>query len=406
MSNRLTLYFEPLDVLQFRDYRPFDAGYNVLGQSMFPLPGVFLGCVRAALFRDQNADFSKGKDFGVTEPWARDLLGSADRVGSLQLRGPLVARRDRDDKTLHPYFPMPVDLVPLEDKERSDRPHYCVLQSVRPGPEGPHFYHRRAGESYAMDRQDSPALPWSRHELGKPRGGTLFLTAQGANKYRRASLAPEAEPFALEPDDAVEDDKLLKTEDRYGVTRDPDSLTVEPQRFYLQRPYRLARDHGFAVEVELPAIPGAVEEAIRRLDGTIVQLGGRGHRARVEVLDGGLIPAHLTQPAGPARKHWFLTPAPLQTGLDAWPAGMTVVAERVQAIGGFDQANRRPRPLLRALPAGSVVHLEAAAHLHEVQAKLCGFSSGASPPNDYELERLQHAGFAMALPIGAERGES
>lgn len=422
MSDRLTLFFEPLDVLQFRDYRPFDAGYNVLGQSVFPLPGVFLGCVRAALFRDARADFRKKPDFGIDDPEIKALLGGSERVGTLQLRGPLVARRDKDG-TLHPYFPMPSDLVEIKDEKPGNDPRakrrepsrYTVLapRSVEQ-PDGPRFYHGRPGQEGGAEPCMEPiasVLPWTHHELGKAKDGSSFLTLEGAREYARG----RAEPFALEPEQAVKQDKALAVkqdkiliiEDRYGISRSPDSLTVEPQRFYLQRPYRLARDHGFAVEVRLPDGDQA-KEAIRKLDDRTVQLGGRGHRARVKVHDQALVPEELTASTGPARKLWFLTPAPLRPGLPSWPAGMAVVTERVQAIGGFDQANRRPRPLFRALPAGTVVHVQGKS-IHDVETALCGFSRDRSPDIeselDRELERLQHAGFAMALPVGAGEGE-
>ncbi|MCU0688057.1 MAG: hypothetical protein MUF34_38415, partial [Polyangiaceae bacterium] len=161
----------------------------------------------------------------------------------------------------------------------------------------------------------------------------------------------------------------------------------------------------FAVEVHLPANADA-RKAIDRLHGRVVQLGGRGHHARVEVLERRLMPTELDGAAGPARKLWFLTPAPLRPGLGAWPEGVTVVADRLLPVGGFDQANRRPRPLLRALPAGSVVYLEPTRHPHDVRAELCGFSDGAPADIKDELERLRQAGFGMALPIGAEGGES
>lgn len=406
MSARMTLFFEPLDVLQFRDYRPFDAGYNVLGQSVFPLPGVFLGCVRGALFRALGANFRSPDDhFGVTEEWAKTLLGSRHEAGTLQLHGPLVARREGNE--IHPYFPVPADLVAVK---HGDDTRYTVLGS-RPGTteDAPRFYHRRPGRAH-VEHTPAVALPWTSRELAKSRGDALFLTEQGARHYLDIGLPNSDSCFEIEPGHAVKQDALLVTENRFGVTRNPDTLTVEPQRFYLQRPYRLARDHGFAVEVMRPG-HGDAAAAIGELDGRIVQLGGRGHRARVTVIHKALVPAALRPGQGTTSKLWFVTPAPLQPGLDSWPAGMRVVTERVQAIGGFDQAHRRPRPLLRALPAGTVVHIDNKT-IEAVQADLCGFvpdaSADASPDSGLasELKRLRHAGFAMALSTGAEKGAS
>ena len=92
MSSVWTLLFEPLDVLHFREPRPWDAGSHVLARSSCPSPGSFRGALRSALFTRLDADFgSRDAYFGIEAKWARQILGGKTEWGSLAIRGPFLA---------------------------------------------------------------------------------------------------------------------------------------------------------------------------------------------------------------------------------------------------------------------------------------------------------------------------
>jgi CRISPR/Cas system CMR-associated protein Cmr3 (group 5 of RAMP superfamily) len=385
MADRLTLFFEPLDVLLFRDYRPFDAGLAVLGQSRLPLPTVFLGCVRGALFRQLGADFdNRDAHYGIREGWERTLLGSRTMRGTLGLRGPLLAFRDGDG--VHPLFEPPRDLAVIHDGG-AQREHIltcCIGQrmSRRGLDETSRPLALRLGAGRAEPASDT--LPWWTNEPKKDRPG--LLTVAGARRYLngsdgaslellryRAGGAP-LDPAMLRQIHTVDQNAIIDAENRFGITQAPETRVAEEHMFYLARPYRLAPGAGFAVEVDLAASCAAtagqegfpvdgVKQLLKQLDGQAVPLGGRGHRAQVHVHEGaieGLAP-DLEQAPG-AKKIWLLTPAIVNENVSkqgAWPGGMVgCVAERTMAVGGFDMAQGAPRALQRALPAGSVLYLD------------------------------------------------
>jgi CRISPR-associated protein Cmr3 len=386
VASRLTLFFEPLDVLQFRDHRPFDAGYNVLAESTFPMPSVFLGCVRTALFRRAGANFHE-LDFGTKlAPWARELLGGAQASGTLSLRGPLLAQWK--DDAVEPLFPAPRDLVKGKDKGKDER---GMLAPWSPSaPDGDDLAPQRLHwTGQALERIER-ALPWFADDVEKG-GGDLLLRPEGAR--RTLNAVSGAVTFA--PGETLEKGAVLKVETRVGIARDPDTLTASDRMFYITQPFRLAPGYGFAVDAEAPSREG--EDALRALHGTVVPLGGKAHRTRVRVVDGPLLPVDLTVegPDSPANaKVWLVTPLVLADTLTAWPEGVrSWVTDRAVPVGGFNLAQRAPKPLRRALPAGTVLHVAGIAVV-EALARLAG--------PGWEADR--RAGYGAALVKVFEEG--
>lgn len=369
MTPRATLFFEPLDVLQFRDHRPFDAGYHVAAGSVFPMPSVFLGCLRTALLRDQDARFGE-EDFGLTAPWARELLGTSRESGTLTLRGPLLARRT--DRDVEPLFPLPRDIAKVrasDDKQRVE-----ILVSRRPSARRLHWPDTapRGGDVlWSGDRVDKADL-------------SLLLTRVGAAHYLAGSPGT---PLDLEDRTrAIPTSEVYEREHRVGIVRDNERLTADDRMFYVTRPFRFAARAGFAVDVELPG--GPADEAIRALDGCVVSLGGKAHGARIRCIDGPIIPDELAADRAPAagtRKLWLITP--LVLGVAEWPAGIACTAsDRTVQVGGFDLARRAPKPLRQALPAGTVLTINDLAPADALAAL------GA---RDWENDR--RAGYGVAL---------
>lgn len=347
MTSRATLFFEPLDVLQFRDHRPFDAGYHVTAGSVFPMPSVFLGCLRTALLREQDARFGED-DFGLTAPWARDLLGTSRTPGTLTLRGPLLARWS--DRGVEPLFPMPRDIAEVRfprPDQPADASHPAsrlqVLGSRKPAARRLHWPSEDLCEGDVL---------WTGDRVEKADLSRL-MTRAGADHYLAAS--PDT---PLDLDDwtrAIATSEIYIHEQRVGIVRNNDRLTADDRMLYVTRPFRLADDAGFAVDVELPG--GLADDAIRELDRRVVPLGGKAHHARIHCSDGPLIPDDLSAdnaPAAGTRKLWLITP--LVLGVGAWPSGVACTAsDRTVAVGGFDMARRAPKPLRQALPAGTVL---------------------------------------------------
>ncbi len=330
--SHLTLFFEPLDVLQFRDHRPFDAGLNVRAHSVFPSPSVFLGCLRTALFRQCGANFHiPDPYFGIIEGWAKEALGSRTVAGSLTLRGPLLASWDGEH--VRPYFPLPLDLATLSE----DR--HQVLCPFRPT-----TLRFVGGQMQKVEGN----LPWTGQIVEKKHPIALWLNQEGARIYLDAGSAPL---ILAQPAQAVPQESLFVREDRIGIARDGTTLTVDEGMFYVSSTFRLARGCGFAVDVWV-AGQKALHAALQKLDGQVVPLGGKAHRARVRLCQGDLgLPSTASKGK---RKVWLLTPAVLDLGTHP-PA--CLATNRALPLGGYDLAARAPRPLRRALPPGTIIYL-------------------------------------------------
>ena len=90
---------EPLDVLLFRDGKPFSAGADHLARSVFPpFPSTFAGFIRSRLYLDAGKNWKRaGKMFGN--------LGGPHDYGDFRLRGAFLRMQGVD------YVPTPGDCV-------------------------------------------------------------------------------------------------------------------------------------------------------------------------------------------------------------------------------------------------------------------------------------------------------
>lgn len=360
-TERWTLLLEPLGVLMFRDHRPFDAGQHVLARSQYPMPSVFRGAIRTALFHTAGADFRRAK-FGLDDQ-LHAILGSSEEAEAFELSGPLLAVLDASGEPA-PLFPWPADLfmpkntphqMLLRPHERSG-PHAST--SLRLGP--PTAEHARSLECLDV------ALPWLDQSVGKPASGTRWLTSAGAELYVKA----ERQKLELKAGSHwIDQGHLMDFEERVGIaraTRDTDRLVAAESMLYILQTWRLAEGVRFAVEVDLGALEGAAldqaKELLHQIDGTLLRLGGRSQHARIKLVEHSLVPDFmLREPSeGQPHKLWVWTPALFD------PAALAAsnqrlrgaLAERVR-VGGYDMATGRPRPLLSGLAKGAVLWFDA-----------------------------------------------
>lgn len=372
----VTLFFEPLDVLVFRDHRPFMAGQHFLARGVYPLPSVFFGAVRAALFERVGVRFIGARSDPFTQLTAqeRKVLGDADAPGCLELAGPLLARRNGPAGRLEVYLPWPRDLDTGTSSLATHRSGPLVLDAfpVSPSPRRTALRWRPVEEGRSsMSTLDHP-LPASDRPAGKPTKTRYLLTASGAEKYARAS-AEGLSSFTLTTAsaDICDERDLLIKERRTGIARSRaddgiDPLTVDESMLFTVETWRLAERVGFAVDISLSATAQEhaqwLHEQIAGLQHATVRLGGKGHLARIHVIDRPLL-ADLDARLPPARtpgtyKAWNLTPSLLDPAIAA-PRPAMVLGDTIR-LGGVNlratrDRPRGPRPLIGALGPGSVV---------------------------------------------------
>ncbi len=337
--NRATLFFEPLDVLHFRDHRPFDAGLHTHARGVFPMPSVLLGCLRTALLTRAGARFDRD-DFGLQASWARALLGKKTEPGTLTLRGPFLAKRD-SNHSIEVFLPRPYELrpgrqqLPMQLEPRARRYHGAKATPVT----------GRVPWSPREARENECA----KYEPKAKSDSALYLHVDHARQYLEGRAPEGGTPACF-----VRECAFFVREPRVGIVRSEQRLTADDHLLYSTEPFRFAERTGLAVEVELPDEDEA-RAALKALDRAIVPLGGKGHCARLHYYAQPLLPpAPALRP--PSYKLWLVTPLILGPG--PWPEQVTCVAsERPVPVGGFDLAKRAPKPLRHALPAGTVLRV-------------------------------------------------
>lgn len=382
---RATLFFEPLDVLHFRDHRPFDAGLHTHARNMFPLPSVFLGCLRTALLTRMGARFEDER-FGLPDGWAHDLLGSKTASGSLSLRGPFLARLQAktpdEPADVEGFLPLPLDLRSPQKNGPDLEIQHALCASVR-------RYHG------AKAQQVRGPVPWGSEPRTNNEPRENCKTSKTSPKAELLSLAGAGaylEGVVPAREHRCASSCLYQREPRVGIVRSDEHLTADDHLLYATEPFRFAERAGLAVEVKLPADPES-RAALAGLHHAIVPLGGKGHRARLHYVEKGLLPSARTErPA--SYKLWLVTPLVLSPVLLSWPAEVTCAAgERTVPVGGFDLAKRAPKPLRQALPAGTVLRVQGLSPDEALQRL-----AGADDPSlNSQWLHDQRAGFGVAL---------
>lgn len=319
---------EPLDTLFFRNGKPFTKGEDYWSESIFPpYPSVFYGALRTAYFAEKLGNF--------------DLAGTEqDPTLSLKIRGIFLKAWNNY------YFPLPLDLV----KEKDNRENYV----------------------FPLQLQDAPCLS----NCCVPK--TLCAPDQVVETISDGLIDRETLREYLENDT----DKFFYASLKDFITHEPkigialnEKHIADDQKLYraamlrLSLPWERGRENlqcSFVIDCEGIDLP----------ECGFLKLGGEGKATRYirvrEENETSLIPSC---PVLDNRlfKLYLLTPTILSNGwLPNWidPNNLigiyqglkvkllTAALGKYISIGGFDIKNGKPKPMVRAVPAGSVYYFE------------------------------------------------
>lgn len=324
------LFLRPLDVLLFRDARPFTAGEQFLAEGEWmPSPLTVQGALRTVVFL-QNP------------PNLKEEIGDADTYGRFRMVGPFLAK-EGGAATATEYFPVPADVAMVGGSPQ-------ILRVVDPQAHG-------VRTSAPCGLQAGVATTFSAAHVEPYPGG--WFDGEALVRYLGGRL--DGEPLR------EEDRPPAVSETRTGLRLGESSRTAEPGQIYTIRFWRLRPGFGFTVDAECDLLPG---------EG-LLRLGRKGRMAAYRTLDarkwsGGMEKVLSAIQDTGRLKLYLATPAvfdkgwlPSFVGPDGkgeidLPGGCLQVSlrgaavPRHQPIGGWDLAGRKPRPLHRAVPAGSV----------------------------------------------------
>jgi len=372
MAESKWLWIEPLDVLFFRDSKPFTAGESFQAKSAFPpTPYPFVGAIRSRVLADVlpmiRSNLGAYQEHITKKANHRELneiiavLGDVESYGKLEFRGPFLARREQDGRC-ELFFPAPFDLF---EKQR--------LSPLSKVPDGVRF-----NSSHGDGEENVLRVLWSRESLGSELKD-VFLSSQGVQRYLRGEMPREDEC----------DTEFFQRELRVGIALEPGRRTAKEGMFYMPEMIRLADKTGFVLEVAGLSFANTSVNYNFPHEG-LLQLGGESRGAYYQTLKEGN-PLNELEKLGAALeeqikrtkcfKLYLASPAIFKNGwlpdfiTDRARLEGTIDGLRVQLvaaavgkslpIGGWDLANKRPKVMYKAVPPGSVYFFK----LKEGQAK-------------------------------------
>ena len=332
----MRLFLAPEDVWLFRDGRPFDAGSSHRARSLFPpYPSVLQGVIRShhLIVKDINLNDRSKR----TKQIIIDTVGTADTYGSLEMRGPFIAKY-RDGK-LTRFLPRPADWFPVKGDESKIHALSPLPRSgmVTSGTDG-------AGKYFLPQLIFPPAG----FKPGKKEYGEWLKYEDLLSYLNGGKVMP------------VAGDQLFLRESRVGIQIKGGSRAVEPGMLYEAEFVRPCDDVGLFLEVK----------GYNDWQQTgMIKIGGESHAARFEQLGDDVKVEWLAtpQPLPKRFKIYFATPAYFEKGWE--PSNWTqffgielkpvaVALKGYDTVGGFDYAAHGDKASRRYVPAGSVYYFE------------------------------------------------
>ena len=346
----------PLDVLFFRDNRPYDAGESFGAQSVFPLPSTVYGAIRTSILFAEGIDlkeYAKLESQQSIESWVpaeqRRVLravGTPATAGSLRAIGPFLGRKRGNELRL--YYRVPADLGRVKNAQNQNQSF--VLSKPLRNPPG-----RFSGRLAKL-------LPLWASQPTEPSSAWL-LSDKGMNRYLEGEVPENDGAGAAGSQQIVRADELYKTEHRVGIGLTDKKVTQEGF-FYASEFLRFEEDVGLVVDIEC-------EESFS-VQSELWYLGGERRLVRAEPVTEGKVLQPPVQLNG-RFKLVLLTPAVFDSGwlprfVDAGRFEcrdgslrfrlVSASIERPMPISGFDLAKGTPKPIRLAVPAGSVYYFE------------------------------------------------
>ncbi|TVP94318.1 MAG: type III-B CRISPR module-associated protein Cmr3 [Planctomycetaceae bacterium] len=381
------VFLEPLDVLFFRDGRPFDSTNRVV--SVLPTPQTVAGAIRSHWLGASGFSRSKIKNYQGDIVSALRAAGADAKILDARFRGPWLAGGDCANAGARPLLPCPMNL-----KTSKDDPDRWLVALPTDRGESPEDGWQHADGLWPLEFPSDP----------DPKFESVLLTPSGFRKYQQHLDLPAAarNGFSLiKGDDYLEPDAIYSTDHRIGIAIDPKSLATIKGELYGIGLLALRPGFGMHIEIEMP------DSLAELLDGKSFPFGGEGKCVRACVMDEPIF-SPADEPAGQPRMTYLATPTfltkptPLATAKTPHrplpPSGIGTIrgaaSDRPLAVSGWDVARGGPRATRFAVPAGAV-------YFWDGPVKVEGLI-GDIPDRDARLQE----GWGFAIPANWNAGAS
>ncbi|MCY2990764.1 MAG: type III-B CRISPR module-associated protein Cmr3 [Planctomycetota bacterium] len=343
MTTTLGLQLEPLDVLFFRDGRPFTPASR--GRSELPMPQTLAGALWTGLLEKHGCDFTVVRR--LMSESKRDLADAIREASgitwldSVAIRGPWLARR-----TNHEFQVLvPAPAVLHVAKHGGNSPPSTLVR-LRPLAAD-----RLPGWKLSLPADQVGLWPLWHRQIKATEPASGFLTPDGLRDF----LADRE----VQAEDVKKPKELFDFDHRTGIGIDPDRLTAQDSLIYAASFLALAREVCLYAEVVLPdGVPRDVVEDL----GTL-RLGGEGRRVRVSALADAFSWSGVESASAQLLPHPLVlltTPAMFAGGWRPQATAGRLLAASVPGsvpVSGWDLLVGGPKRTRFAVPPGSVYYL-------------------------------------------------
>jgi CRISPR-associated protein Cmr3 len=324
---------KPFDTLFFRDGRPFTMGAETWANPIFPpYPSTVYGAIRTWLIFERGSlkEFKEGK--------FKEELGTPSEKGNLKIKGPFICLND------NLYFPVPFDLLQKKGAPKSGKNNLFYTDCIN-RPEV--FISDYPLESILVNKND-----FELKECDE------FLTINSLKDY----LMGYEKQLRFR-----EKKEIFSYERKTGIKRNRKTLSSEESHLYRISMIRFKKEAFFYIEIEgLNSYP---------CEGK-VQLGADWKIVKIEKTEEDLLKGLREidfQLNNKIFKIYFATPAIFKKGwIPDWINETTFEGNyegiklkliacsigKYKLIGGWNLANKRPKPMYKAVPSGSVYYFK------------------------------------------------
>ncbi len=371
----LTLRLTALDTLFFRESRPFENIGGIELAGTFPPPArTVLGAIRSVIGESMGIDWSKftEKSEDETAKKLRAIIGFGDDYASLKLEGLWLFYKGKPPKR--------------KNQSTSPTDEADIAERLYPVPAL--LLHKKEDNQDCFERL-SLGEPTCTH-LGRVRLPMLSKDKQGYKNLEQhwithAGLKALLKGGLPKANTLFNKDDLFTRESRLGININQTTRSTGQEHGLFQAEHVRPKPQ-LAIDVEISGINKTVFATQK---GTILRLGAEGRLSGLSVGDNigntntlkslkvtianrkqtqGLIlilltPAYFANKSSPWLPEGFQLPAGFNEQVDTktWQGNIhgidltihAAVIGKTQREGGWDVANRQPRPMQSLIPAGS-----------------------------------------------------
>jgi CRISPR-associated protein Cmr3 len=339
---------KPLDTLFFRDGRPFTMGSETWAEPIFPpYPSTVYGAIWTWLIFERGGlkEFEDGKYNDELGRIIKDEKNNLKEVkkGNLTIKGPFICL----DNNINIYFPVPFDFLKKKGAPRSEKNNLFYIDCINK----PEIFI----SDYPLERILINKGDYELDECDE------FLDIASLKDYLMDNKIIVR---------FTEKDKIFLKEKKTGIKRSRKTLSSEEGYLYRIPMIRLKKEASLFIEID-----GLEQNNYPK--GGIIQIGGEGKTAKIEKIEND-DPLKVLRDLNfnfenKTFKLYFAMPAIFNKGwLPDWIDEKTfegyykqiklkLVAcsiGKYKLVGGWDLANKRPKPMYKAVPAGSVYYFK------------------------------------------------